>query len=415
MLGTACFRLCIHRGSQCPPALIHSHAYHNTPHPAQVTCRHAASISVCRSLSWPRKHHTYTNGGECRLQGVSSIKRPCCHSSSCVEERSGVSCATIWHGLLPSHHPSILDQGIISPLNTVSGFDPRFQSLYSKSSIVAHKDEESTRPCGSVSGVIPGSRKRYMSGLKFPAASMIGNGRFAMASGLVDGSWNVAWDVRPARWLHGRHSAWLLFGVCACFSAAAGLSVPNLPLPLSPLVHVQGAEEDSGCGSDCGIATAKDVMQGKQVFTDYTVTGIPGDGRCLFRAIAYGVCLRKGDPAPSESSQRELADELRGKVVDELVSRRADSEWFIEEDFDTYSRRMRECYVWGGEPELLMASHVLRMPIIVHIFDRSLGGIISIAEYGLEYGRENPIRVLYHGFGHYDAVQVPGIGTPSKL
>ncbi len=41
------------------------------------------------------------------------------------------------------------------------------------------------------------------------------NGRFAMTVGLREGSWNVAWDARPARWLHGRHSAWLLFGVCA--------------------------------------------------------------------------------------------------------------------------------------------------------------------------------------------------------
>lgn len=28
-----------------------------------------------------------------------------------------------------------------------------------------------------------------------------------------EGSWNVAWDARPARWLHHPDSAWLLFGV----------------------------------------------------------------------------------------------------------------------------------------------------------------------------------------------------------
>ncbi|KAJ0099877.1 hypothetical protein Patl1_20618 [Pistacia atlantica] len=36
------------------------------------------------------------------------------------------------------------------------------------------------------------------------------------------------------------------------------------------------------------------------------------------------------------------------------------------------------------------------------------GGLISIAEYGQEYGQENPIRVLYHGSGHYDALHIPG-------
>lgn len=33
-----------------------------------------------------------------------------------------------------------------------------------------------------------------------------------------EGSWNVAWDARPARWLHRPDSAWLLFGVCACLA-----------------------------------------------------------------------------------------------------------------------------------------------------------------------------------------------------
>lgn len=44
------------------------------------------------------------------------------------------------------------------------------------------------------------------------------------------------------------------------------------------------------------------------------------------------------------------------------------------------------------------------------------GGLITIAEYGQEYGKENPIKVLYHGFGHYDALQTPGKkGAPSRL
>lgn len=42
------------------------------------------------------------------------------------------------------------------------------------------------------------------------------------------------------------------------------------------------------------------------------------------------------------------------------------------------------------------------------MYDEDAGGLISIAEYGQEYGKENPIRVLYHGSGHYDALQIPG-------
>lgn len=46
----------------------------------------------------------------------------------------------------------------------------------------------------------------------------------------------------------------------------------------------------------------------------YIYIGVLADGRCLFRAIAHGACLKNGEEAPNESRQRELADELRVKV-----------------------------------------------------------------------------------------------------
>lgn len=42
--------------------------------------------------------------------------------------------------------------------------------------------------------------------------------------------------------------------------------------------------------------------------------GIPGDGRCLFRSVVHGACLRDGKPAPAKDLQRELADDLRSRV-----------------------------------------------------------------------------------------------------
>ncbi|ESQ44290.1 hypothetical protein EUTSA_v10006116mg [Eutrema salsugineum] len=155
---------------------------------------------------------------------------------------------------------------------------------------------------------------------------------------------------------------------------------------------------------------------GKRVYTDYTIIGVPGDGRCLFRSVAHGFCLRSGKLAPSENRQRELADELRTRVADEFVNRRQETEWFVEGDFDTYVTQIREPHVWGGEPELFMASHVLQMPITVYMKDEKAGGLISIAEYGQEYGNEDPIQVLYHGFGHYDALLIhEGKAPKSKL
>lgn len=32
----------------------------------------------------------------------------------------------------------------------------------------------------------------------------------------------------------------------------------------------------------------------------------------------------------------------------------------IEGDFDAYVKRIEQPYVWGGEPELLMASHIIK-------------------------------------------------------
>lgn len=46
----------------------------------------------------------------------------------------------------------------------------------------------------------------------------------------------------------------------------------------------------------------------------FELTGIPGDGRCLFRAVAHGSSLRCGNGPLNESQQRDLADDLRNKV-----------------------------------------------------------------------------------------------------
>ncbi|QHN84232.1 Glutathione S-transferase [Arachis hypogaea] len=102
--------------------------------------------------------------------------------------------------------------------------------------------------------------------------------------------------------------------------------------------------------------------------------------------------------------KRELADELRAQVVEELMKRCEETKWFIEGDFDTYLKRIQQPYVWGGEPVLLMASHVLKTPISVLMRDTSSLSLVNIAKYGEEYRNEKDmcINVLFHGYGHYD-------------
>ncbi|XP_077230622.1 uncharacterized protein LOC143863747 [Tasmannia lanceolata] len=204
-----------------------------------------------------------------------------------------------------------------------------------------------------------------------------------------EGSWNAAWDVRPARWLHGSDSAWLLFGVCGCFEPLEGNS------------EVDGEEEEEEEGGESG-GTERRAAQ------DYRITGVLADGRCMFRALAHGDCLRSGAEAPDETRQRELADDLRAQVANELLKRRDEIEWFIEGDFDTYVKSIQQPSTWGGEPELLMASHVLQTQISVFMIDRSSGGLVTIASYGQGYGKDKngPIKVLFHGYGHYDLLEI---------
>ncbi|XP_022765545.1 uncharacterized protein LOC111310389 isoform X2 [Durio zibethinus] len=177
-----------------------------------------------------------------------------------------------------------------------------------------------------------------------------------------EGSWNVAWDARPARWLHRPDSAWLLFGVCACLAPMIDFADVNsdaddkIESTDLNLINRFSADEKSSSSSSAAAASA--------AADNYKVTGVLADGRCLFRAIAHGACLRTGEEAPDENRQRELADELRAQVVDELLKRREETEWFIEGDFDAYVKEIQQPYVWGGEPELLMASHVLKKEVM---------------------------------------------------
>ncbi|GAB2286932.1 hypothetical protein Dimus_021320 [Dionaea muscipula] len=226
-----------------------------------------------------------------------------------------------------------------------------------------------------------------------------------------EGSWNVAWDARPARWLHRLDFGWLLFGVCACLAPTFDWS------ELNPAAVSGQEEEEKKKKKNVVIELAEngEVLRDEtphpedDCSSNYRVTGVPADGRCLFRAIAHGACLQSGEEAPDENRQRELADELRAKVVEELLKRRKETEWFIEGDFDAYVERIQQPFVWGGEPELLMAGHVLKTPISVYMKDRISGTLMKIANYGDEYqkDKESPINVLFHGYGHYDILETP--------
>nr|XP_043631237.1 deubiquitinase OTUD6B-like [Erigeron canadensis] len=217
-----------------------------------------------------------------------------------------------------------------------------------------------------------------------------------------EGSWNVTWDVRPARWLHRPHTAWLLFSICACL-ATPPLDITNNLYDNNNINVLEAADDHIINTSNANSSVISDPENS----LNYRITGVAADGRCLFRAIAHLVCLRNGEEAPDETRQMELADQLRAQVVDELFKRQKEIEWFIEGDFETYCKRMEKPFVWGGEPELLMASHVLKTTISVFMLERSSNKLFNIATYGKEYQQDkgSPIKVLFHGYGHYDILE----------
>lgn len=139
---------------------------------------------------------------------------------------------------------------------------------------------------------------------------------------------------------------------------------------------------------------------------------VAGDGRCLFRSVAIGVALRENDGGDGRDddlgTETARADALRNAAVDELARRRAEVEWFIEGEFDAYCADMRRPNAWGGEPEILMLTHVVKTPIEVFVSEPN-DGLRSIGTYGGdEYSGDGDddrgISVLFHGAGHYEAL-----------
>ncbi|VAI18970.1 unnamed protein product [Triticum turgidum subsp. durum] len=100
----------------------------------------------------------------------------------------------------------------------------------------------------------------------------------------------------------------------------AGLS---LSFAVSGIANVVGPVDD-GIDTTHTSESSTSYAHGKKVYTEYSVTGIPGDGRCSFRSVAHGECVRSGKPILNENLQRKLADDLRALVAAEFIKRRTD-------------------------------------------------------------------------------------------
>lgn len=193
---------------------------------------------------------------------------------------------------------------------------------------------------------------------------------------------------------------------------------------------------------------AVDIKQSAKMLREVP---IKGDGKCMFRAIAQGLAASRG-MVLSPKKEEDEADELRRLVHRSLcLSRTADEEAAMREKFadaifsishgdqinlPKYCSRVASPSHWGGEPEMIVLSTLLRTPIAVWtppgqkggqttskgLFksfepsNNNTGSYTLVSVYGKTFAKDvknaglkenqtvkgkSPICLLYNGRDHY--------------
>ena len=128
------------------------------------------------------------------------------------------------------------------------------------------------------------------------------------------------------------------------------------------------------------------------------VASQPGDGSCLFHSLNHGL---KGSGAAA--LRAELADFIAANPSQEVAGNPI-SDWVLwdsGEDPQSYARSMREGSRWGGAMEIALCAEL--RGACIEIFERRSDHFLRIASFG---AGDKPIRLLYGGRVHYDALEV---------
>jgi hypothetical protein len=139
----------------------------------------------------------------------------------------------------------------------------------------------------------------------------------------------------------------------------------------------------------------------------------------MFRAIAQGLARNQGRFMGPAAEEQE-ADQLRLAVAEAICRSNQRRNQFgdamiaieAEDSLPRYCRRILQAGFWGGEPELLVLSQMLKVPIFVYLIDsegRKVRGFSTIQKYGEKYTKagkswkkRKPVRLLYTNGNHYD-------------
>jgi len=149
------------------------------------------------------------------------------------------------------------------------------------------------------------------------------------------------------------------------------------------------------------------------------VIRIKGDGKCMFRALALGLARNQGRVLPPPVEQKE-ADNLRMAVAEALCRTEKRRKQFgravralqQEDTLKSYCKRLASPSFWGGEPEMMVLSDMLKVPIYVYLSESEYGGgqgYSCIQKFGEEYRKggkggkgRRPVRLLFTGNNHFD-------------
>ncbi|EME30282.1 peptidase [Galdieria sulphuraria] len=138
---------------------------------------------------------------------------------------------------------------------------------------------------------------------------------------------------------------------------------------------------------------------------------VKGDGRCLFRAIAKCLAHNEGRALPERLEVAD-ADALRKeahKIICIEQREKFEKSMIIEGNLRRYCQELLKPSFYGGEPEIWVLSEVFQVPIQVYLQTEN-GEYKKIVEYGKSFWNKKegggvlPIRLLYNGVNHYDAL-----------
>lgn len=185
-------------------------------------------------------------------------------------------------------------------------------------------------------------------------------------------------------------------------------NAPTLPFFASVAVHLPGFHSPPNLL--CTLAAGPLALK---------VIRVKGDGKCMFRAVALGLARNQGRILNAATESKE-ADNLRMAVAEALCRTDKRRKQFSravmalqqEDTLKNYCKRLASPTFWGGEPEMMVLSDMLKVPIFVYLSESEYGGgkgYNLIQKFGEKYRKpqnggkgRRPVRLLFTGNNHFD-------------